>query len=221
MDSVKYADPMMLDGLNLYAYCGNNPVAKKQAIGSNNKFVFSSNYIIRKKSTNSKYESTVLESANNIRWFGSESRFSTGWNNSKLLANPVIRIGFSEYVTHTEGNRGVFYCFSGETKDVMSLLGNTPYVGVGLNLGNVFSYEMQFELFGISSQGNLGQLAVAAEFNLIGPISITIGWDTVLDNGDTQTKGFTFGINTGLIVGTLLWLYKLFALGDPSPLPVG
>jgi len=54
---------------------------------------------------------------------------------------------------------------------------------------------------------------------LISVTSITFGWNTDLEDGNTRTEGFTIGINTGVLVAAVVFAYKVITTGDCSPVP--
>ena len=153
--------------------------------------------------------------------FGYELRTSTGWDTSPDIATSFFgRIGFSSYVTYTQGQSGMLYAFAGSTSDVMNWFGTTYYAGVGINLFDIVGVEAYLETTGIGAQVSIGNFSIGANINLIGGTSITFGMDTDLGNGFTKTKGFTVGVNTGCLVAVIYWIYKFVATGDPSPVPV-
>ena len=152
--------------------------------------------------------------------FGYELRTSAGWDTSPDIATSFFgRIGFSSYVTHTQGQSGMLYAFAGSTSDIMNWMGTTYYAGVGINLFDILGVEAYVETIGIGAQVSIGRFSIGADINLIGGTSITLGWNTDLGNGLTKTDGFTVGVNTGCLVAVICWIYKFVTTGDPSPVP--
>lgn len=153
--------------------------------------------------------------------FGYESRHSAGWDTSPYIATGYFgRIGVSSYLTNSEGNRGMFYCFSGVTNDIMNWEGTTSYYGLGINIYDSFILEVQIENIGVGSQIAICDSFIGIDVNLIGGTSITIGHNENLGNGQTYTYAFTIGVNTGFLLAVLAWITNFVKNGDPSLLPV-
>ena len=226
-DSIKYLDLESINGLNLYCYCWNNPVNYKQSpvysgssitIPSISSGGLAGNRISR--NAVKQIAKTLSSKSSGFNLFGYELRTSTGWDTSPDIATSFFgRIGFSSYVTHTQGQSGMLYAFAGSTSDVMNWMGTTYYAGVGINLFDILGVEAYVETIGIGAQVNIGRFSVGANINLIGGTSVTFGWDTDLGNGMTKTKGLTVGVNTGCLVAVIYWIYKFVTTGDPSPVP--
>ena len=219
-DDVSYLDPETIHGLNLYTYCVNNPAKYKPNIvfssRSTNTFLIWDSKDILTQISGSLTQSTLKK----FYLFGSETRKSTGWETSASIATSFWgRIGISSYVTHTLGQPGILYYFSGETTDIMNWLGSTYYAGVGINLFDYIGYEMQVEALGVGSKLSIGNFSIESNINIFGTTSVTIGRDTDLGNGITLTHGFTIGINTGLLVAVIIWVCKALTTGDFSPTP--
>ena len=161
-----------------------------------------------------------LSKTSGFNLFGCELRTSAGWDTSPYIATSFFgRIGFSSYVTHTQGQSGMLYAFAGSTSDVMNCMGTTYYAGVGINLFDILGVEAYVETVGVGAQVNIGIFSIGADINLIGGTSVTFGWDTDLGNGMTKTNGLTVGVNTGCLVAVICWIYKFVTTGDPSPVP--
>lgn len=155
-----------------------------------------------------------------LNFLGWELRKSAGWENSSSFATGRLgRIGVSYYVTHTQGQSGFLYVFAGSATDVMNWFGTTYYAGIGINYFDIVGAEIQVETAGIGAKINIGNLSASVNINLIGGTSITFGRDIDLGNGITKTDGFTMGINTGLLVAIIVWVYKIVTTGDTSPVP--
>ena len=225
-DSVDYLEPKSINGLNLYAYCGNDPVNYKQGP------VYSGTITIPSISSCDltgnrigvnavkQIAKTLSSQSSGFNLLGYELRTSAGWNTSPDITTSFFgRIGFSYYVTHTQGKSGMLYAFAGSTSDVTNWFGTTYYAGVGINLFDIVGVEAYLETVGIGAQISIGNFSIGANINLIGGTSITFGWDTDLGNGLTKTDGFTVGVNTGCLVAVICWIYKFVTTGDPSPVP--
>ena len=225
-DTLDYLDPETIGGLNLYSYCSNNPVNYKERLVSSGgsitiSSIFTSSFSESRISAIKQIAKTLSSSkSSGFNLFGYELRTSAGWDTSPDIATSFWgRIGFSSYITHTQGQSGMLYAFAGSTSDVMNWFGTTYYAGVGINLFDVLGVEAYLETVGIGAQVNIGRFSIGANINLIGGTSITFGWDTDLGNGMTKTDGFTVGINTGCLVAVIYWIYKFVTTGDPSPVP--
>ena len=220
-DDVSYLDPETIHGLNLYAYCLNNPANSQNALNSS-----SSTSAI----ANSKINLTIAikqisrlatqRSEKKFKLFGTEIRESDGWDTSPNFYSGYLgRIGFSAYVTRTQGQPAILYAFAGKTTDITNWLRSTYYAGVGINLFDYIGYEMQVEALGVGSKLSIGNFSIESNINIFGTTSVTIGRDTDLGNGITLTHGFTIGINTGLLVAVIAWVCKTLMVGDFSPTP--
>lgn len=200
IDDVAYLDPSAINGLNLYAYCRNNPVMRVDPNGKLSFLIW-------------------LSKLWGGSLFGYELRTSMGWDDSpEISTNLFGRIGFSSYTTHVAGNSGLLYAFAGSTTDIMNLFGVEYYAGLGINLFDFVGAEVQLKTLGVGAKVSIGNLSLGFDINLLGNTSITIGTDTDIGNGMTQTTGFTIGVNTGLLVTAFLWIYKFLMTGDASPI---
>lgn len=215
-------------GHNMYAYTQNSHIMYKQRpVSFGGSITTLSNSVggstgVTKSTSAVKQIAKVLSSSKSsgFNLFGYELRKSAGWNNSPYIATGFFgRIGFSSYITHTQGCYGMFYAFAGSTSDVMNWFGTTYYAGVGINLFDFIGAEFQLETVGIGAQINIVNFSVGANINLIGGTSVTFGCNTDLGNGMTRTDGFTIGVNTGFLVAVIYWVYKFVTTGDPSPTP--
>ena len=226
-DDVDYLDPGTINGLNLYAYCMDDPVNYKQRpVSFSGSITISSNSVASftegRISANAvkQIAKTMSSKPVGFNLFGSELRTSAGWNTSPDIATSFFgRIGFSSYVTHTQGQSGMLYAFAGSTSDVMNWFETTYCAGVGINLFDILGIEAYVETIGIGAQVSIGNFSFGANINLIGGTSITFGWNTDLGKGMTRTEGFTIGVNTGCLVAVICWIYKFVTTGDPSPVP--
>ena len=213
--------------MNLYAYCGNDPVNYKQRpVYSGSSITISSissGGLAGNRISGNAVKSiskTLSSKSSGFNLFGYELRTSAGWDTSPDIATSFFgRIGFSSYVTHTQGQSGMLYAFAGSTSDIMNWMGTTYYAGVGINLFDILGVEAYVETIGIGAQVSIGRFSIGADINLIGGTSITLGWNTDLGNGMTRTDGFTVGVNTGCLVAVICWIYKFVTTGDPNPVP--
>ena len=226
-DSIEYLDSSSIIGLNLYAYCGNDPVNYKQGPAFSGGSITISSISLGGSAGNrisgnavKPISRTLPSKFSGINLFGYELRTSSGWNTSPDIATGFFgRIGFSSYVAHTQGQFGMLYAFAGSTSDIMNWMGTTYYSGAGINLFDILGVEAYVETIGIGAQVSIGRFSFGADINLIGGTSITLGWNTDLGNGMTRTDGFTVGVNTGCLVAVIYWIYKFVTTGDPSPVP--
>ena len=227
-DSIEYLNPQSLNGLNLYAYCNNDPVNFKQRPVSSDGSITTSSISISSSARSRRSPCAIKQIAKTLstpkssgfNLFGYELRTSAGWDTSPDIATSFFgRIGFSSYVTYTQGQSGMLYAFAGSTSDIMNWMRTTYYAGVGINLFDILGVEAYLETIGIGAQVNIGRFSVGADINLISGTSITLGWNTDLGNGMTKTDGFTVGVNTGCLVAVICWIYKFVTTGDPSPVP--
>jgi hypothetical protein len=218
---VSALNPQSINGLNLYAYAGNNSIkAISSSLTASNHIESTSNYITNSKSNSITNSPNMFAFFGGLHLFGYELRESAGWNTSPEIATGYFgRVGFSSYVTNASGREGVFYAFAGSTSNIMNFLRTTYYAGVGINAFGIIGAEVQLETLGIGAQINLGSFSIGANVNLIGGTSITLGWNTTLGNGLTRTDGFTIGINTFFLVAVAACLYKFVMTGDTSPIP--
>ena len=198
-----------MQAFNLYAYCSNSPIMFVDPSGTENAD------LIRRNT-----KSLSSNNTNEFYLFGCELRKSAGWNESLDFVTGMLgRIGLSSYITNTQGRSGVLYAFAGSTSDVLNWFDTTYYAGIGVNLFNVVGAEIQAETFGVGGQINFGKLSIGINVNLISVTSITFGWNTDLEDGNTRTEGFTIGINTGVLVAAVVFAYKVITTGDCSPVP--
>ena len=172
----------------------------------------------RRNIRNSLLEKNV--NASDKALFGWENRKSDGWESSSLmLAGRLGRIGFSSYTTKVSGNPGVFYSFYGATSDMLNWFETTYYAGVGVNVFDVIGMEVQFETAGVGVQVSIGSLFISTDINVIGGTTLTVGRNIDLGDGIIQTNGVTIGLNTGLLVAVLVWIYQVVLTGNPAPVP--
>lgn len=218
--NIDYLEPTSFNGLNLYVYCGNDPVNYRIFNDLTKNSYISIKYQIANNTNTSLVNIyRILQKSNVFNLFGYQLRESAGWDDSPDMSTSWFgRIGFSSYTTYTKGRTGLIYVFAGKTSDVMNWFDETYYAGVGLNLFGILGIEIQLETLGVGVTISIGRFSISANINLIGSSSITIGWDTDLENGVTKTDGFTIGLNTGFLVAVFAFVYKLVTTGDSSSL---
>ena len=190
MDSVEYADPSYLHGLNLYAYCNNNPIK--------NVFAFNNVHINNIGTTGRGFSATQSRLVNGLNVNKSSSTFN--WVNSVMMTHfkaPLIKNAFIgrvfgniSYTTTMQLNpAGLFYSFAN--------VGNSgSSYGVGLNLGNVLglnAYVSSDIGIGVNTQITPwatfgGEVSIAQGITVSGgvviddtthEISVNIGWGTI------------------------------------------
>ena len=208
-DDADYADYEAIGGLNLYAYCNNNPVMHSDPSGNSWKSFWQGVRNVFQK---------VGDFVKGL--FGYELRDSFGMDSSHNIATGFFgRIGLFSYDTTVQGREGLLYAFAGKTKDVINWFGKTYYAGVGINLFNAVGLEVQVEAIGLGIKANIGRWSIGVNVNLIGETSIAFSRDTNLENDVVNTKGFTVGLNTGFLVAIICWIYKFMSTGDSIPMP--
>lgn len=227
-DSVEYINPSEIFGLNLYAYCYNNPINFKKSnlivngitttipiLKSSSVEIVASDMIFKQIT-----KTFLPTKAKGFNLFGYGLRHSAGWSDSPTIATGWFgRVGKSYYTTNTQGRAGVFHAFAGSVSDVMNWFDITYFAGIGINIFDIIGFEFQFETVGIGAQVSIGNYSIGININLIGGTSITFGDTVDLGNGETHTVGVTVGINTGFLVAVMFWLFKTITTGDPSPIP--
>lgn len=199
-DGLGYIDIEKYNGFNLYSYCDNDPINYYDPDGNEGIKVF-----YRNKKTDI---------------FGYEQRVSAGWDTTPSIStNYFGRCGISSYITHASGESGTIYMFFGKTIDELNWFQSIYYLGTGINLFNTIKIETQGETFGMAMRIGVKEKFIVLDLNLIGCTSFTVGRDADLGDGNIQTNAFTIGINTGLLVAIVLWIYKAVSTGDFSPIP--
>ncbi|MBQ7907585.1 MAG: RHS repeat-associated core domain-containing protein, partial [Clostridia bacterium] len=181
-----------LQSYNLYAYCSNNPVMFVDNQGN----------------------------ASNVNPFltGFQIRASAGWQSSPKLiqAGNLFRVGFSQYVTKTQGSTGSKYIFAGVRGDNASVLGETLYFGAGLKSDSLGVEIEWYPTGGGSAKILIGRLSFGFDADLAGLSSFTIGVDTQISEDEVLTEGFTIGFNSVVAVGVVFGLIYYGMTGDAS-----
>lgn len=227
-DSIENINPNAIFGLNLYAYCYNNPINFKKSnlivngitttipiLKSSSVEIVASDMIFKQIT-----KTFLPTKAKGFNLFGYGLRHSAGWSDSPTIATGWFgRVGKSYYTTNTQGRAGFFHAFAGSVSDVMNWFDITYFAGIGINIFDIIGFEFQFETVGIGAQVSIGNYSIGININLIGGTSITFGNTVDLGNGETHTVGVTVGINTGFLVAVMFWLFKAITMGDTSPIP--
>ena len=138
---------------------------------------------------------TLSSKSSGFNLFGYELRTSAGWDTSPDIATSFFgRIGFSSYVTHTQGQSGMLYAFAGSTSDVMNWFGTTYYAGVGINLFDILG------LYGVFYKHN--KFAGEQEYRFVIEFdddSNDIGKDLGILNADDCNIKENFCVRNGII----------------------
>ena len=183
-DHISALNPEVLNGLNLYAYCCNNPIKYVDVYGN----VPIVNYILRTQ---------ILYFNNKLMDFG---LYST------LLGN--ITVGGVKRNQNQEA--GIFYAFSDMTvfdEKNSSLLGTTHSIGLGINAGGWFGLEVG--LNANKSQGDFNVsvgLSVTPWFNMSVQVGTSgLGIDFEIGNGE---DAFVLSVR----IGPFMLFYLLAAI---------
>ena len=204
-DSVNYADPQTINGLNLYTYCGNNPV----------KYSFVPLNINRKGDTFSSNINSLV-SANSLAT-GKAGSADFRLNHILLVHNNISLVP-SRLFTGIVGN--ISYTITRQNNDVNGIIYTFTNVGndntsngIGLNLGDwldVSVYTSTSLGVGVGLQVT-PWLTSGAEISLTEGISLSAG----VINGDT-THELSINIGWGTIAG-----YSIAAGLASLPMPGG
>ncbi len=180
MDSINYANPETINGLNLYAYCGNNPVMNIDPDGC---FILSTIcfFIVCMV--------VIDTTANDIRKIVNEEVTATVSddgesviiNNSYKIVTPWVQFGYSFYLNH----------INPETKDVIKgssigvqyewFLHNAAYY-VGIERAHTQSVDVGASIFSDSHKGNdMVRAMKVTYFLFVNPIFWP--WDLVVNGG--------------------------------------
>ena len=205
-----------LNGLNLYAYCLNNPVMMIDSLGQFALSVFKMqllNQIVGKKknvalifANSIKITSLGQENKNHLPFANIVTRFSY---TESLIQNSFFAalIGNLSYtVTYQPKQQGWFY-------DYYDIGNGYMGYGAGINLNNIFSIEIgvtagSFWDLGINSSVGFGNLSVGGSIGTSG-----IGLNFGFTNGNTTT---TVGGTVGW--GTIGFATFLLLVPDPTGL---
>ena len=204
-DSIEYLDPSSINGLNLYAYCSNNPIG-----------ITYSGFSVGRSASGRMASSIVRNLVNNSTikgGFGKANRIKT---NSVLMTNKVIfslikdptmakALGNITYgVTIQHNSPETFYSFSNVGKDGSS-------VGFGTNFGNWYGYSVYLT----------SDIGFGSSWQLTPWLTGSSGWS--LENGISFSGGFingntthevTISVGNGVLAG-----YAACALVAAIPAP--
>ena len=90
IDDISYLDPEPIHGLNLYAYCANNPVMNIDPNGENWGYM---------STVGNGFTAGFSPIIVPLSPFGYEKRYSAGWEDSDfMIAGYLLRIGFSSFL---------------------------------------------------------------------------------------------------------------------------
>ena len=219
MDSVEYADPSYLHGLNLYAYCNNNPI--KNAFTFNNVHINNIGTNGRSFSaTQSRLDNgfNVNKTSSTFNWVNSVmmTHFKTSLINNNIVGGLVGNISYT--ATTQLNSAGLFYSFAN--------VGNSgSSYGVGLNLGNVLglsAYVSSDKGIGVNTQITPwatfgGEVSLREGITISGgaiiddtthEISVNIGWATIAATAACVVAS-TFIPGSKILAG-LIFLVGLF-----------
>ena len=204
-DSFEYLDPTSIIGLNLFAYCSNNPIG-----------ITYSGFSVGRSASGRMASSIVRNLVNNSTikgGFGKANRIKT---NSVLMTNKVIfslikdptmakALGNITYgVTVQHNSPETFYSFSNVGKDGSS-------VGFGTNFGNWYGYSAYLT----------SDIGFGSSWQLTPWLTGSSGWS--LENGISFSGGFingntthevTISVGNGVLAG-----YAACALVAAIPAP--
>lgn len=209
MDDISYADPEQFHGLNLYAYCGNNPCAVISCIQSSS----ASQPLLVKAMENFVKINSIYKGSRlgitpsqrvqcNVVFMShyTQELFHNVWIKS-LLGN----ISITE--TKQMNDAGSFYSFYDHGNDGYSF-------GIGVNAGNWFGASIY-----ISNNIGIGNsIQISPYFTIDSSISLTEGLSVGfgITNKNNVTNQITFSVGWGTIAGSAI------AIGlAASPLPGG
>ena len=183
-DDVSYIDLKSVNGLNLYAYCFNNPVMCR--LGYNlggistpisNIGSISSNISSRSRSSSTRSMSRTSASSTLYANVVSMTNYSTTLMDNILFGMALGNI--SHTITTQHNDSGVFYAYSN--------IGNsTSSVGVGLNIKDWYGLNVYLSSnIEIGSSMQLGSITYGAEISVTDGISFSFG--TVSGNVTNET----------------------------------
>ena len=210
-DDVGYLDPSSINGLNLYSYCGNDPVmcrlgynlggvisAPISNIGS-----ISSNISSRNRSSSPRSRSRVSASTTPFANVVSMTNYSTTLVDNILIGMALGNISHTTTIQHN--NSGVFYAYSN--------IGNsTSSVGVGLNIKDWYGLNAYVSSnIGIGSSMQLGSITYGAKVSVLDGVSFSFG--TVTGNVTNETT-----VSIGW--GTLAFAYAACGAIAVTPFPM-
>jgi RHS repeat-associated protein len=185
-DSTDYLDPTTPGGLNLFAYCNNNPVEKRNVAVGNTIFAVKNNGIIGDTTKIAGKKNDFVFANHVLRGHHSTSRVENA-----LLGTLFGNVTFT--TTRSDRDPGLFYSFTDQGIDDVTY-------GVGYNIGGWFGQELY-----VSTTGNIGvgvQLTPWFHFNSeLGKNGLSLGFG--IDNG-LVSNDVMVNIGWGTIAGVVV-----------------
>jgi RHS repeat-associated protein len=185
-DSTDYLDPTVPGGLNLFSYCNNNPVAKRNVAVGNTNFAVKNNGIIG--------DTTMIASKKSDFVFA--NHVMRGHHSTSVVPDEIIGTLFGNITfstTTSDRSQGLFYSFTDQG------INDVAY-GAGVNFGGWLGFEAY-----VSTTGNIGvgvQLTPWFHFNSelgLNGLSLGVGIDNGLVSNDVMVN-----IGAGTIVAGIL-----------------
>ena len=191
-DSINELQPTQINGLNLFAYCLNNPVMMIDDSGRSPEPIFQSSVtaIIMRA-----IMATIAQLGNRSQW--SPNFVTMGSDTRSLIADPHVSAffgNFSRTITARDVTPSIFYGFT----DTITGNSNMSREGVGINLGGLglSGYAMLGDSFGVGLGLSVASVSVGASVGTNG-----IGFSIGTSLGDvTSTYSVTIGLGTVALV---------------------
>ena len=205
-----YLKPETVNGLNLYAYCLNNPVMGGRAKRANSINTSSSamkNCPYGFKGSNNVIIHSGSDSTSNVAIFTNKAIANKVW-----MTNASVSLVDNEFVTAVFGNisftttkqynePGVFYSFIN--------IGSNNSIGVGFNWGWYGQNIYVSNNIGVGSDVQIGDFTLGGELSLAEGITVSAG----ISSGDTTNE---ISVNIGWITMLGLEVASIIA-STPSP----
>ena len=207
-DSIEYLDPETLNGLNLYAYCLNNPVMYVDRSGHFPSAISSfgsidSNIGLRCKIVLARDMSRISISSTPFANVVSRTSVSFVYIDNFLIGNVLCNI--TETVSTQNNRAGTVYVFSDIGNETIS-------VGFGLNINDCCGfYSYVSSNFGIGSRVQIASITYGAEISLLKGISFSFG--TICDNVSEET---TINIGWGMLALVCVGIAAFTVGGVPA-----
>ncbi len=220
-DSIEYADPETINGLNLYAYCGNNPVSDiilfmpnistygmggSMNLGGHKGSISSSiieNGTLNRNSFNNIYNSIVLVNSNIFSFNGNFAKLigNISVSTTTQLIKPSLFYTFTNY--GTAGNSSGFGIHPNDWLDL------NIYVSDNIGIGGSMQLT-PWLVFGsnISIKDGVSISLGVVNGDTTNEISVSVGWGTI--GGLAVAGGLAMSpIPGGRILGGLVALFSL------------